>query len=203
MRREAPGSQRLEAFSDGVMAIIVTITVFGLRPPDTADLPALLQIWPKFATYAASFVFVAIVWVNHHSLVQSARVISTATLWSNIMMMFTMSFIPFATAYLSAHIRSPLPVAIYNGLFLSCLLWFSVLSASIARHRPREDEVSRQRDRQAARKNLIGMGLHLIAIPLAFVSTWTSLAIVIAVSAFFAWPARWPAAVRGGEPAPS
>ena len=202
MRPESAGAQPLEAFSDGVMAIIVTITVFGLKPPDTADLPALIRVWPNFATYAASFVFVAIIWVNHHSLVQSARVISTRTLWSNIMMMFTMSFIPFATAYLSAHIRSPLPVAIYSGLFFTCLLWFGTLSASIARDRPHGNEVYRRRDRQSARKNLIGMGLYLIAIPLAFVSTWASLAIVIAVSAFFAWPARWPAAVRSGEPAP-
>ncbi len=199
MPPEIPGAQRLEAFSDGVMAIIVTITVFGLKAPDTADLTAMLQTWPKFAAYAASFFFVAIVWVNHHSLMQSARRIDAATIWSNIMMMFTMSLIPFATGYLSAHIRSPLPVAIYNGLFLSCLLWFSILSASIARHRTPEYTVHRRRDRAAARKNLIGMALYFVAMPLAFRSTWASLAIVIGVSALFAWPVSWSTTAQVGE----
>ena len=201
MRGEARSAKRLEAFSDGVMAIIVTLTVFGLKPPASSDFRDLLGIWPNVASYSVSFAFVAIIWINHHHLVQSARRVDTAALWANMAMLFSMSFIPFASGYLAAHVTSPLPVALYAGLFFLCLLAFNGLSAAISRRRPAGDDLARRKDRAAGRKNAIALGLYLAAIPLAFLSTWLSLVIVVCVSMLFVRPASWPQA--GKAPAAS
>lgn len=107
---------RVEAFSDGVIAIIVTIMVLELKVPDDATLRSLGKVVPLFLVYALSFLTVAIMWVNHHHYLKTARRAEPSLLWSNNNLLFWMSLIPFATRYLGQNPSSPLPVALYAGL---------------------------------------------------------------------------------------
>ena len=124
---------RLEAFSDGVLAIIVTIMVLELRPPEGTTLEDLFALWPKLLSYALSFVYVAIYWVNHHHLLQAARAVSGRVLWSNILLLFTLSLVPFATAWMGEHSFAGTPVLIYNVvLLLPAIAYFVLVRALIA-----------------------------------------------------------------------
>lgn len=124
---------RLEAFSDGVLAIIVTIMVLELRPPEGTTLEDLFTLWPKLLSYALSFVYVAIYWVNHHHLLQAARAVSGRVLWSNVLLLFTLSLVPFATAWMGEHSFAATPVLIYNVvLLLPAMAYFVLVRALIA-----------------------------------------------------------------------
>jgi uncharacterized membrane protein len=102
-------TSRLEAFSDGVIAIIVTIMVLELKAPADASLPALFALWPTFFAYGVSFLIVAIYWVNHRHVVRYATHITPNLLWANMLVLFTTSFIPFATEWLGGHLAAPVP----------------------------------------------------------------------------------------------
>jgi len=109
---------RLEAFSDGVLAIVITIMVLELRPPDGTTFEDLFAIWPQILAYAMSFAYIAIYWVNHHHLFQAVRTISGRVLWANILLLFALSLVPFATAWMGEHSFGPNTVAVYNFVLL-------------------------------------------------------------------------------------
>jgi uncharacterized membrane protein len=109
---------RLEAFSDGVLAIVITIMVLNLAPPPGAALADLVPIWPKFLAYLVSFAFIGIYWVNHHHLLQAARTVDGRVLWANMHLLFWLSLIPFGTAWMGETAFAPVPVAAYGGLAL-------------------------------------------------------------------------------------
>lgn len=116
--RDIP-TNRLEAFSDAVIAIIITIMVLELRAPAEPTLAGVLKVVPEFLTYALSFLVVAIIWVNHHPLMHAAQTATARLLWSNLYLLFCMSFVPFVTEFLGRDYREPLAVALYGlDLFL-------------------------------------------------------------------------------------
>jgi uncharacterized membrane protein len=124
---------RLEAFSDGVLAIVITIMVLELRPPEGVLLEDLLAIWPKFLAYAMSFAYIAIYWVNHHHLFQAVRTVSGRVLWANILLLFALSLVPFATAWMGEHSFEPSTVAFYNlVLILPAFSYFLLVRALLA-----------------------------------------------------------------------
>ena len=120
-------TNRLEAFSDGVIAIIVTIMVLDLRAPSEPTLPALWKVAPVFISYALSFLVVAIMWVNHHHLIHAVHGVTTRLLWSNIYLLFWMSLVPFVTDYLGKNYREPLAVALYGLDLVLCSSAFYLL----------------------------------------------------------------------------
>jgi len=115
---------RLEAFSDGVIAIIITIMVLELKPPHDAAAIALLDLWPTFFSYTLSFLIVAIYWVNHRHVVRYATRVSPALLWTNMLVLFTISLIPFATAWLGDHLDSRAPNMVYGGVLIAGAISF-------------------------------------------------------------------------------
>ena len=122
---------RLEAFSDGVIAVIITIMVLELKAPESADLGDLLKLWPSFLSYLISFVYVAIYWINHHKLLGFARAVTPGMIWANNLLLFCLSLFPFATAYMAATHLSPVPTMVYGALQLLCGKSFEILSGRI------------------------------------------------------------------------
>src|SRR5512141_1009446 len=124
---------RLEAFSDGVLAIVITIMILELHAPAGTSLDDLFALWPKFLAYAMSFGYLAIYWVNHHHLLQAAKTVSAAVLWSNMLLLFTLSLVPFATAWMGEHSFAPVPVAVYNAVLIFPAVSFTLLVQALVR----------------------------------------------------------------------
>jgi len=124
---------RLEAFSDGVLAIVITIMVLELTPPAGSSLDDLVALWPKFLSYALSFAYLAIYWNNHHHLFQASRTVSGRVLWSNMLLLFTLSLVPFATAWMGEHSFAGTPVMVYNAvLILPAIAYYILVRGLIA-----------------------------------------------------------------------
>ena len=154
------GTSRIEAFSDGVIAIIVTIMVLQLTPPPQPTLSALLKQAAIFLSYALSFLVVAIMWVNHHHLIHAVRQVNARVLWSNLNLLFWMSLIPFVTDFLGRNPRAAFPVSLY-GLDLSlCAVAFWLLRVEIARQHRHDPEFSEYHSRVQL-KNLLSASLYL------------------------------------------
>jgi|SRR5690348_4812495 len=127
LRRATP--ERLSAFSDGVFAVLITVLVLDLRPPALPTFKALLLLWPTWLSYAVSYLFIAIVWTNHHYLMRYATEATPRLLWFNFAHLFSMSLLPFSTAWMAVSELSPQPVAFYAAVFFLvkatyiCLIW--------------------------------------------------------------------------------
>jgi uncharacterized membrane protein len=126
-------TSRLEAFSDAVIAILITIMVLELRAPAEPTLAGLFKIAPEFVTYAISFLVIAIIWVNHHPLMHAARAPTARLLWSNLFLLFWMSFVPFVTELLGRDFREPLAVALYGFDLFLCTAGFYFLRMELIR----------------------------------------------------------------------
>jgi uncharacterized membrane protein len=125
---------RLEAFSDGVVAIIITIMVLGLVPPHEASVEALVGLGPVFASYVLSFVIVGIYWNNHHHLFQAVRVVDGTVLWANLHLLFWLSLVPFGTAWMGENAFAAIPVAVYGViLLLAAFAYFILVRVLVAR----------------------------------------------------------------------
>jgi TMEM175 potassium channel family protein len=135
---EGFSKSRVEAFSDGVMAVILTIMVLDLRAPRSGEPSALLKLWPSFAIYLVSFFLTTIYWINHHSLMTQARHVTARLLWANSGVLFSASFIPFATAYVGETRLAPFPTAVYGALPCVYGLAFGVMFETIVRQRDDE-----------------------------------------------------------------
>jgi len=134
MQVRTMGKARLEAFSDGVIAIIITIMVLELRVPEGTDLGDLLPMVPILSGYLLSFVYVGIYWVNHHHLLQLARGVTGRIMWANLHLLFWMSLIPFVTNWMGEHHGSVAPVASYGFVLLMTAAAYRLLALSLARH---------------------------------------------------------------------
>ena len=179
---------RLEAFSDGVLAIIITIMVLELRTPHGAELEALRPLLPKFACYAVSFAFLGIYWVNHHHMLQATRHVDGRILWANLHLLFWLSLVPFVTAWTGESHFASIPVAAYGVvLLLSGCAYFVLSRLLIARHGA---------DSPLARavgsdfKGRLSIGLYLAAVGFAFVLPWVSCAIYVGVAIMWMVPDR-------------
>jgi uncharacterized membrane protein len=180
---------RMEAFSDGVVAIIITIMVLELKAPHAATPQALLPLLPVFLSYVLSFVVVAILWVNHHHLVHTLQRVTGRILWLNNHLLFWLSLVPFTTAYVGENHLAPLAVALYGLVLFFSGCAFDLLRREIARQQS-GDAVLAAIHRRSNRTNAITAFLYLAAAPLAFVSVWLSLAIYVAVPLLYFMPGR-------------
>jgi uncharacterized membrane protein len=159
-------TSRLESFSDGVIAIIVTIMVLDLRAPEAATTVALLALWPIFFSYALSFLVVAIYWVNHRHVVRYATHVTPALLWLNMATLFTISLIPFATAWLGAHLVAPLPNVVYGLVLIASAVSFLLLSEVVNRQNAAHREYAHV-ILIARAKGLIALALYVTGVALA------------------------------------
>ena len=158
---------RTEAFSDGVIAIIITIMVLELHPPASGSLAAVSEAGPPLARYLLSFVYVGIYWVNHHALLDRVRRIDAPVLWANLHLLFWMSLIPYVTAWAGQHPMDPVPVALYGVILLNCALAFMLLSWCLRRGSGVAGAA------WASRKNRISVLMYALAVLL---SLWSTLA---------------------------
>ncbi|MEO6973595.1 MAG: TMEM175 family protein [Rhodoferax sp.] len=178
---------RLEAFSDGVIAIIITIMVLELRVPHPFTLENLLALAPVFLSYALSFVVIAIVWVNHHHLMSTARSPTGRILWLNNHMLFWLSLIPFSTGGMGENHLAPLAIAVYSLNLAASAVAYDMLRRGVAAQQP-DNRLLGDMHRRSGRKNLMSIGLYLASAPLAYVSVWISIAIFVAMIAVYFMP---------------
>src|SRR5438045_653750 len=134
---------RLEAFSDGVIAIIITIMVLELKVPHGADLPALAPLLPVFLSYLLSFIYVGIYWNNHHHMFQVATVVDGAVLWANLHLLFWLSLLPFTTGWMGENHFQRWPTVLYGVNLLLCALAYLVLQSCLIRHHGRDSQLAK------------------------------------------------------------
>jgi TMEM175 potassium channel family protein len=185
---------RLEAFSDGVIAIIVTIMVLELRAPSQPTL-ALWKVAPVFLSYGLSFLVVAIMWVNHHHLIHAVHSVTARLLWTNIYLLFWMSLVPFVTDYLGKNYREPLAVALYGLDLLLCSSAFYLLRIILV-EQDRQDSGLAEYHANIQRKNSFSAALYLLSVPLAYVSVYASFFIFALIPALYFLPEK---RLAGGE----
>lgn len=181
-------TSRLEAFSDGVIAIIVTIMVLELRAPAQPTWLALLRVVPIFISYGLSFLVVAIMWVNHHHMIHSVRRVTAGLLWSNLNLLFWVSLVPFVTEFLGKNYRAPMAVALYGLDLTLCSSAFCILRAELIRQE--QDFELKEYHRRIQRKNGVSFFLYLCSAPLAHVSIFLSFAIFALIPALYFLPER-------------
>jgi uncharacterized membrane protein len=177
---------RLEAFSDGVIAIIITIMVLEFKVPHGADLAALSPLLPVFLSYVLSFVMIGIYWNNHHHLLQAAREVSGRILWANLHLLFWLSVIPFGTSWMGETFPAPLPVALYGVLLLFAGFAYFVLARTLIGHHGRESTLAVLVGDDL--KGKVSLGVYLAAIPLAFVSASLACAMYVLVAVLWLVP---------------
>jgi uncharacterized membrane protein len=177
---------RLEAFSDGVIAIVITIMVLELVPPHGTSLADLVPLWPVFLSYVLSFANLAIYWNNHHHLLQAARTVSGRVLWANMHLLFWLSLVPFGTAWMGENEFAAVPVATYGViLVMAAVAYFFLVRALIAA--PGQDETLATAIGRDG-KGRISPLLYAIAIPLAVVAPAASFAIYVLVAIIWIVP---------------
>ena len=179
---------RLEAFSDGVIAILITIMVLDLHSPAGTDLSTLLPILPSFATYLLSFVFLGIYWNNHHHLLHATQQVSGAVLWANLHLLFWLSLVPFATRWMSETDFATLPTALYGCVLLLAAIAFTILVRAILACQPPDSVLARAIG--SDRKGNLSLLLYVVAIPLTFVNEWISIGLYALVALIWLVPDR-------------
>ncbi|MEQ1603882.1 MAG: TMEM175 family protein [Pyrinomonadaceae bacterium] len=180
---------RLEAFSDAVIAILMTIMVLELKVPHGADLESLQPLLPIFLAYVLSFVYLGIYWNNHHHMLQATRKVNGKILWANMHLLFWLSLVPFATGWMGENHFAPLPTAIYGVILLLCAVSYTMLQATIVRHEGGENELLAAAVGNDL-KGKISMVFYIMAIPLAFVHQGISGALYVLVAAIWFIPDR-------------
>ena len=183
------GTGRVEAFSDGVIAIIITIMVLELQVPREATLAAFLKLAPVLLAYLLSFVVVAIMWVNHHHLIRRAKRADARLLWSNNVLLFWMSLIPFVTRYIGQNPRAPFAVALYGAVLTLSAAAFTVLRQAMNLHRAANPE-SAAYHHGMLRKSAFSTALYAASVPLAYVSVYAAYAIFVLIPILYFLPER-------------
>jgi len=178
--------KRLEAFSDGVIAIIITIMVLELRPPDGAGFDGLRPLIPKVLAYLLSFVLIAIYWNNHHHLFKLVERIDGAVMWSNMMLLFSLSLVPFATAWFGENAGTLAPVIVYVAVQLSCATSYFLMTRAMLRIHSSDSPLAIALGRDT--KGKLSVGTYVVAVPLSFVSPWIGIALIIAVAVIWLIP---------------
>jgi uncharacterized membrane protein len=179
---------RLEAFSDGVIAIIITIMVLEMKVPHGEDLASLQPLLPVFLSYVLSFANVGIYWNNHHHMLHASQKVDGPVLWANLYLLFWLSLMPFATAWMGENHFAPVPAAAYGGVLLMCGIAYLILSRKLIHLNGRGSTLARAVGRDT--KGKVSLTLYGLAIPLAFVHQWISLAIYILVAVMWFVPDR-------------
>jgi uncharacterized membrane protein len=179
---------RLEAFSDGVIAIIITIMVLELKVPHAAELADLKELLPVFLSYVLSFIYVGIYWNNHHHLFQSTKKVAGGILWANLHLLFWLSLFPFTTAWIGENHLAPTPVAVYGFVLLMAALAFYILQRTIIAQQGSGSLLAAAIGKDW--KGKLSPACYLAAIPLAFVSPWTASGLYVFVAFMWLVPDR-------------
>ena len=178
----------MEAFSDGVIAILITIMVLDLKVPHDVSVDALLPLTPVFLSYVLSFVFLAIYWNNHHHLLQAMKYVNAQVLWANAHLLFWLSLIPFATAWMGENGFAPWPVALYGAVLFCAGVAFSILVRALLTLHSRESNLAPLLQRDV--RSSISLICDAAAVPLAFVNSWASGLLYALVSLMWLVPNR-------------
>jgi uncharacterized membrane protein len=182
------GKGRLEAFSDGVIAIIITIMVLELRVPHGADLAALRPMIPVFLGYLLSFALAGIYWNNHHHLLHAAQRVNGNVLWANLFLLFCLSLVPFVTAWMDENHFATIPVALYGMVMLLCAIAYTILAYVLIANHGKDSTLAIAIG--SDQKGKISLLLYASAIPLAFVDPRISLACYVTVAVIWFLPDR-------------
>ena len=177
---------RLEAFSDGVLAIIITIMVLELRVPHETTLAALSPLWPVLASYVLSYVYLGIYWNNHHHMLQLCHRVTGGILWANLYLLFWLSLVPFVTAWMGENHFAPLPTAAYGAVLLMAAIAYWILQRVIIRSQGPDSILARAVGGDI--KGNLSPLFYVLAIPAAFVRPWISGALYIAVGVMWLLP---------------
>ncbi len=179
---------RLEAFSDGVLAIIITIMVLELKIPHGAGLEALKPLIPKFLSYALSFIYVAIYWNNHHHLLHAAKHVNGKIMWANLHLLFWLSLVPFATGWVGENHGASWPTALYGTVLFLCGLAYTVLQTFIVDSQGRDSSLAAALGRDW--KGKLSVIIYALAIALAFLNQWISDILYVGVAMMWLIPDR-------------
>jgi uncharacterized membrane protein len=182
------GKDRLAAFSDGVVAIIITIMVLELKVPHGGDWKVLLGVTPSFVSYVLSFIYLAIYWNNHHHLLHTVMRVDGLILWANSHLLFWLSLIPATTAWMGENFLAPVPTAVYGGTLLMPAIAYYLLQNAIMRRQGPDSVLSKALGKDI--KGKISPVLYLAGIVLAFISPWLSVAIYVLVAIMWLVPDR-------------
>jgi uncharacterized membrane protein len=190
-------TNRLEAFSDGVLAVAITLLVLDIGVPPTGKSTlghALLSQWPQYAAYVVSFLTIGIIWINHHAMIGRLRQADQTILTLNLLLLMSIAVLPFATSLMATYLKQPhgesLAAAVYAGAFLLMSVCFSTLHHHIllTKHAYLSPQLTEERRRQILRRNTAGLVPYAAAIALAFLSPYVTIAICGAVAVFYALP---------------
>jgi uncharacterized membrane protein len=177
---------RLEAFSDGVIAIIITIMVLELKVPHGEDIAALKPLIPVFLSYVMSFIYIGIYWNNHHHLLHTAETITGRILWANLHLLFWLSLTPFVTAWTGENHFAAAPMSLYGFVLLMAAIAYMILQREILRSQRKDSLLAKAVGRD--RKGKISMALYAAAIPSAFITSWIPGCIYIFVAMMWLVP---------------
>lgn len=178
----------METFSDGVIAIIITIMVLELKAPHNADLAALKPLVPILLSYVLSFIYVGIYWSNHHHMIHAVQHVNGSVLWANLHLLFWLSLVPFVTAWMGESHFARTPVALYGVVLLLASIAYFILSRRLISLHGRDSTLATAVGRDF--KGLVSTALYVLAIPLAFVSPWLAGALYVAVAIIWLVPDR-------------
>ena len=179
---------RLEAFSDGVLAILITIMVLELKAPHGVELDALKPLVPVFLSYVLSFIYLAIYWNNHHHLLHTVKQVSGGILWANLHLLFWLSLFTVATAWIDENLIAPMPTALYGCILLMAAIAYYILQCSIIARHGRDSLLAAAIG--ADWKGKLSPVLYLAAIPLSFLHPWVGHAIYVLVALIWLVPDR-------------
>ena len=182
------GTGRLEAFSDGVIAIIITIMVLELKVPHGTTFEALRPVFPVLLSYVLSFIYVGIYWNNHHHMMHLVGTVTGPILWANLHLLFWLSLIPFVTAWMGENQLTTLPVALYGGVLLMAAFAYLILATLIARHEGRDSVFAKAMGGDF--KGKVSPVLYTAGIVMAFVQPLISVALYVTVAAIWFIPDR-------------
>lgn len=182
------GKTRLEAFSDGVIAILITIMVLELKVPEGGDFNALRPVLPHLLSYLLSFVYLAIYWNNHHHMLQATHRVNGKILWANSHLLFWLSLVPAATAWLGDHHTEAIPAATYGVILFFAGLAYLILQQCIIAHEGRESQIAKAIGGDS--KGMASAALYAVSVGVAFVNPIFSEAIFVLVAAWWLIPDR-------------
>jgi uncharacterized membrane protein len=182
------GKGRMEAFSDGVIAVIITVMVLELKVPAGAALSDLKPVLPIFLTYVLSFINVGIYWNNHHHLLHAARSVNGAILWANLHLLFWLSVMPFTTAWMSAHPLAQAPVTAYGVMLIMNAIAYTLLAMQLVRHEGPGSALAKAVG--SDHKGRISLALYLVGLPISFFAPAVSLALYVIVALMWLIPDR-------------
>jgi uncharacterized membrane protein len=179
-------TNRLEAFSDGVLAIIITIMVLEMKIPHGTDFDALWPLWPVFLSYILSFVYIGIYWNNHHHMLQAAQRVNGSILWANSHLLFWLSLVPFATGWMGENHFAPAPTALYGVVLLMAAIAYWILQRALMREHGNDSLLAKAVG--ADLKGKLSPFLYLIAIISTFFQQWIAQALYVLVALLWLLP---------------